>query len=100
MTEAPPRTYRNPRPFPPLPACRALTVKNTNGTGADLTGPDGARAQPAVCVYVCVTVGTEECGVYRMHVSAGQRFKPTKYIPVCTAAALLVGSSTLFFVFT
>ncbi|XP_060739796.1 palmitoyltransferase ZDHHC8B [Tachysurus vachellii] len=35
-----------------------------------------------------------------MHVSAGQRFKPTKYIPVCTAAALLVGSSTLFFVFT
>ncbi|XP_034155024.2 palmitoyltransferase ZDHHC8B isoform X1 [Pangasianodon hypophthalmus] len=32
--------------------------------------------------------------------SAGKRFKPTKYIPVCTAATLLVGSSTLFFVFT
>ncbi|XP_034026982.1 probable palmitoyltransferase ZDHHC8 [Thalassophryne amazonica] len=32
--------------------------------------------------------------------SAGKRFKPTKYIPVATAAALLVGSTTLFFVFT
>ncbi|KAM9331445.1 LOW QUALITY PROTEIN: palmitoyltransferase ZDHHC8 [Gastrophryne carolinensis] len=32
--------------------------------------------------------------------STGKRFKPTKYIPVSTAAALLVGSSTLFFVFT
>ncbi|XP_048369806.1 palmitoyltransferase ZDHHC8 [Sphaerodactylus townsendi] len=32
--------------------------------------------------------------------SIGQRFKPTKYIPVSTAAALLVGSTTLFFVFT
>ncbi|KAK3514902.1 hypothetical protein QTP70_034587, partial [Hemibagrus guttatus] len=32
--------------------------------------------------------------------SAAKRFKPTKYIPVCTAATLLVGSSTLFFVFT
>lgn len=32
--------------------------------------------------------------------SAGNRFKPTKYIPVCTAAALLLGCSTLFFVFT
>ncbi|KAJ7309695.1 hypothetical protein JRQ81_007755 [Phrynocephalus forsythii] len=32
--------------------------------------------------------------------SIGKRFKPTKYIPVSTAAALLVGSSTLFFVFT
>ncbi|AWP06558.1 putative palmitoyltransferase ZDHHC8 [Scophthalmus maximus] len=32
--------------------------------------------------------------------SAGKRFKPTKYIPVSTAAALLVGSTTLFFVFT
>ncbi|XP_053725607.1 palmitoyltransferase ZDHHC8B [Synchiropus splendidus] len=32
--------------------------------------------------------------------SAGQRFKPTKYIPVSTAATLLVGSTTLFFVFT
>ncbi|KAJ8285997.1 hypothetical protein GJAV_G00033320 [Gymnothorax javanicus] len=32
--------------------------------------------------------------------SAGKRFKPTKYIPVSTAATLLVGSSTLFFVFT
>uniref|UniRef100_F7GLB3 Palmitoyltransferase n=1 Tax=Monodelphis domestica TaxID=13616 RepID=F7GLB3_MONDO len=30
----------------------------------------------------------------------GKRFKPTKYIPVSTAAALLVGASTLFFVFT
>uniref|UniRef100_A0A8C8DKF7 Palmitoyltransferase n=1 Tax=Oryzias sinensis TaxID=183150 RepID=A0A8C8DKF7_9TELE len=28
------------------------------------------------------------------------RFKPTKYIPVSTAATLLVGSTTLFFVFT
>ncbi|XP_034955018.2 palmitoyltransferase ZDHHC8 isoform X2 [Zootoca vivipara] len=32
--------------------------------------------------------------------SIGKRFKPTKYIPVSTAAALLVGSTTLFFVFT
>ncbi|KAG8455959.1 hypothetical protein GDO86_001955 [Hymenochirus boettgeri] len=32
--------------------------------------------------------------------STGRRFKPTKYIPVSTAAALLVGSTTLFFVFT
>ncbi|XP_053337641.1 palmitoyltransferase ZDHHC8B [Clarias gariepinus] len=32
--------------------------------------------------------------------SGGKRFKGSKYIPVCTAAALLVGSSTLFFVFT
>ncbi|XP_061674601.1 palmitoyltransferase ZDHHC8B isoform X1 [Syngnathoides biaculeatus] len=32
--------------------------------------------------------------------SAGKRFKPTKYIPVSTAAVLLVGSSTLFLVFT
>ncbi|XP_053135949.1 palmitoyltransferase ZDHHC8 isoform X1 [Hemicordylus capensis] len=32
--------------------------------------------------------------------SVGKRFKPTKYIPVSTAAALLVGSTTLFFVFT
>ncbi|XP_062873781.1 palmitoyltransferase ZDHHC8B [Trichomycterus rosablanca] len=32
--------------------------------------------------------------------SAGKRFKPTKYIPVCTAATLLVGSTTLFLVFT
>uniref|UniRef100_A0A6J0V1Z4 Palmitoyltransferase n=1 Tax=Pogona vitticeps TaxID=103695 RepID=A0A6J0V1Z4_9SAUR len=32
--------------------------------------------------------------------SLGKRFKPTKYIPVSTAAALLVGSTTLFFVFT
>ncbi|KAK2837652.1 hypothetical protein Q5P01_014864 [Channa striata] len=32
--------------------------------------------------------------------SAGKRFKPTKYIPVSTAATLLVGSTTLFFVFT
>ncbi|XP_007427809.1 probable palmitoyltransferase ZDHHC8 isoform X1 [Python bivittatus] len=30
----------------------------------------------------------------------GKRFKPTKYIPVSTAAALLVGSTSLFFVFT
>ncbi|XP_028905003.1 palmitoyltransferase ZDHHC8 isoform X2 [Ornithorhynchus anatinus] len=30
----------------------------------------------------------------------GPRFKPVKYVPVATAAALLVGSSTLFFVFT
>ncbi|XP_047237223.1 palmitoyltransferase ZDHHC8B isoform X2 [Girardinichthys multiradiatus] len=32
--------------------------------------------------------------------SAGKRFKLTKYIPVSTAATLLVGSTTLFFVFT
>ncbi|KAM6964785.1 palmitoyltransferase ZDHHC8B [Aplochiton taeniatus] len=32
--------------------------------------------------------------------SDGKRFKPTKYIPVSTAATLLVGSTTLFFVFT
>ncbi|KAM3868094.1 palmitoyltransferase ZDHHC8B [Diretmus argenteus] len=32
--------------------------------------------------------------------SAGKRFKPTRYIPVSTAATLLVGSTTLFFVFT
>lgn len=32
--------------------------------------------------------------------STGKRFKPTKYIPVSTAATLLVGSTTLFFVFT
>ncbi|XP_058137854.1 LOW QUALITY PROTEIN: palmitoyltransferase ZDHHC8 [Dasypus novemcinctus] len=32
--------------------------------------------------------------------SPGPRLKPAKYIPVATAAALLVGSSTLFFVFT
>ncbi|XP_028680258.1 palmitoyltransferase ZDHHC8B [Erpetoichthys calabaricus] len=32
--------------------------------------------------------------------STGKSFKPTKYIPVSTAAILLVGSSTLFFVFT
>ncbi|XP_066870517.1 palmitoyltransferase ZDHHC8 isoform X5 [Kogia breviceps] len=32
--------------------------------------------------------------------SPGTRLKPAKYIPVATAAALLVGSSTLFFVFT
>ncbi|XP_015447541.1 probable palmitoyltransferase ZDHHC8 isoform X6 [Pteropus alecto] len=32
--------------------------------------------------------------------SPGTRIKPAKYIPVATAAALLVGSSTLFFVFT
>ncbi|XP_043924647.1 palmitoyltransferase ZDHHC8 [Protopterus annectens] len=32
--------------------------------------------------------------------STGKRFKPTKYIPVSAAAALLVGSTTLFFVFT
>uniref|UniRef100_UPI00358ED5A9 palmitoyltransferase ZDHHC8B-like n=1 Tax=Myxine glutinosa TaxID=7769 RepID=UPI00358ED5A9 len=30
----------------------------------------------------------------------GRKFKPTKYIPVATATTLLVGSSTLFFVFT
>ncbi|KAG7276144.1 hypothetical protein CRUP_011820 [Coryphaenoides rupestris] len=35
-----------------------------------------------------------------MPTSAGKRFKPTRYIPVSTAAALLVGSTTLFFVFT
>ncbi|XP_054630366.1 palmitoyltransferase ZDHHC8B [Dunckerocampus dactyliophorus] len=35
-----------------------------------------------------------------MPTSAGKRFKPTKYIPVSTAATLLVGSTTLFFVFT
>ncbi|XP_038129529.1 palmitoyltransferase ZDHHC8B isoform X3 [Cyprinodon tularosa] len=32
--------------------------------------------------------------------SAGKRFKATKYIPVSTAATLLVGATTLFFVFT
>ncbi|XP_003801762.2 probable palmitoyltransferase ZDHHC8 isoform X1 [Otolemur garnettii] len=32
--------------------------------------------------------------------SPGTRLKPAKYIPVATAAGLLVGSSTLFFVFT
>ncbi|XP_016147401.1 palmitoyltransferase ZDHHC8B [Sinocyclocheilus grahami] len=32
--------------------------------------------------------------------SVGKRFKPTKYIPVSTTATLLVGSTTLFFVFT
>ncbi|KAF5893689.1 putative palmitoyltransferase ZDHHC8, partial [Clarias magur] len=32
--------------------------------------------------------------------SGGKRFKASKYIPVCTAVTLLVGSSTLFFVFT
>ncbi|XP_026633269.1 probable palmitoyltransferase ZDHHC8 isoform X3 [Microtus ochrogaster] len=32
--------------------------------------------------------------------SPGTRLKPAKYIPVATAAALLIGSSTLFFVFT
>ncbi|KAF7687154.1 hypothetical protein HF521_014382 [Silurus meridionalis] len=32
--------------------------------------------------------------------SGGKRFKPSRYIPVCTAASLLLGSSTLFFVFT
>lgn len=32
--------------------------------------------------------------------SAAKRFKPTKYIPVSTAAALLLGTSSLFFVFT
>ncbi|XP_015221417.1 palmitoyltransferase ZDHHC8B [Lepisosteus oculatus] len=32
--------------------------------------------------------------------STAKRFKPTKYIPVSTAATLLVGSTTLFFVFT
>ncbi|XP_072520779.1 palmitoyltransferase ZDHHC8B [Salminus brasiliensis] len=32
--------------------------------------------------------------------SVGNTFKPTKYIPVSTAATLLVGSTTLFFVFT
>ncbi|XP_051969951.1 palmitoyltransferase ZDHHC8B [Xyrauchen texanus] len=32
--------------------------------------------------------------------SVGKRFKPTKYIPVSTAVTLLVGSTTLFFVFT
>uniref|UniRef100_A0A8C7RV71 Palmitoyltransferase n=1 Tax=Oncorhynchus mykiss TaxID=8022 RepID=A0A8C7RV71_ONCMY len=32
--------------------------------------------------------------------SVGKRFKPTKYIPVSTAATFLVGSTTLFFVFT
>lgn len=42
----------------------------------------------------------EECGIYRMPNSVGKRFKPTKYIPVSTAATLLVGSTTLFFVFT
>ncbi|XP_032899843.1 palmitoyltransferase ZDHHC8 [Amblyraja radiata] len=31
---------------------------------------------------------------------SGNKFKPTKYIPVSTAAALLVGASTLFFAFT
>ncbi|XP_038663971.1 palmitoyltransferase ZDHHC8B isoform X2 [Scyliorhinus canicula] len=31
---------------------------------------------------------------------SGKKFKPTKYIPVSTAAALLVGATTLFFVFT
>ncbi|XP_026882416.2 probable palmitoyltransferase ZDHHC8 isoform X1 [Electrophorus electricus] len=31
---------------------------------------------------------------------SGTRFKPAQYLPVCTAAALLVGSTTLFFVFT
>ncbi|CAM9212060.1 unnamed protein product, partial [Lampetra planeri] len=35
-----------------------------------------------------------------MPTSAGQRFKPSRYIPVSTAATLLVGSTTLFFVFT
>ncbi|XP_077572202.1 palmitoyltransferase ZDHHC8B-like isoform X1 [Stigmatopora nigra] len=35
-----------------------------------------------------------------MPTSAGKRFKPSKYIPVSTAATLLVGSTTLFFVFT
>ncbi|CAN9513549.1 unnamed protein product [Ophioblennius macclurei] len=35
-----------------------------------------------------------------MPTSAGKRFKPTRYIPVSTAATLLVGSTTLFFVFT
>ncbi len=42
----------------------------------------------------------EECGIYRMPNSVGKRFKPTKYIPVSTTATLLVGSTTLFFVFT
>ncbi|XP_030647603.1 palmitoyltransferase ZDHHC8B [Chanos chanos] len=32
--------------------------------------------------------------------SVGKSFKPTQYIPVSTAATLLVGSTTLFFVFT
>ncbi|XP_030624003.1 probable palmitoyltransferase ZDHHC8 [Chanos chanos] len=32
--------------------------------------------------------------------STGDKFKPSSYIPVSTAAGLLVGSSTLFFVFT
>ncbi|XP_012696018.2 palmitoyltransferase ZDHHC8B [Clupea harengus] len=35
-----------------------------------------------------------------MPACAGERFKPSAYIPVATAACLLVGSSTLFFVFT
>lgn len=44
----------------------------------------------------------EGCGgaAPRMPRSPGTRIKPAKYIPVATAAALLVGSSTLFFVFT
>lgn len=44
----------------------------------------------------------EGCGgaAPRMPRSPGTRLKPAKYIPVATAAALLVGSSTLFFVFT
>ncbi|XP_041936954.1 palmitoyltransferase ZDHHC8B [Alosa sapidissima] len=35
-----------------------------------------------------------------MPACAGERCKPSAYIPVATAACLLVGSSTLFFVFT
>ncbi|XP_069788670.1 palmitoyltransferase ZDHHC8B isoform X3 [Narcine bancroftii] len=31
---------------------------------------------------------------------SGKKFKPTQYIPVSTAAALLVGATTLFFAFT
>ncbi|XP_063068844.1 palmitoyltransferase ZDHHC8B [Engraulis encrasicolus] len=35
-----------------------------------------------------------------MPACAGERYKPSAYVPVATAACLLVGSSTLFFVFT
>ncbi|KAL4609670.1 putative palmitoyltransferase ZDHHC8 [Arapaima gigas] len=38
--------------------------------------------------------------VWRMPSVVGKPFKPTTLIPVSSAAALLVGSSTLFFVFT
>lgn len=71
----PPRVLRRVQPAPPTPARPRRPRPSGPGEGCGGAAP-------------------------RMPRSPGTRLKPAKYIPVATAAALLVGSSTLFFVFT